>query len=194
MVKNTQGGNKAKSKAHKDFTPKHKNMNELFKTEGQEYAYVIDSFSNKNCRVMCFDKKQRDAIVRGKIEGRVKPKRGDILLVSLRSFQDSKCDVLLKYDLEDINFLINNSAITRSFAQSGGGATESTGIVFGESKKASIEEMMPTIDGEVDTTGELLDDMDLIPVRKALEPVKKPIEIPDENAVQLLNFEDIDNI
>jgi translation initiation factor 1A len=190
MVKNTQGGNKAKSKAHKDFTPKTKNMNELFKTEGQEYAYVIDSFSNKNCRVMCFDKKQRDAIVRGKIEGRVKPKRGDILLISLRSFQDSKCDVLLKYDLEDINFLLNNNAITRSFVQNGGGAVESTGIVFGETKKTDISDIMPEGE-EGDLTGELLDDMDLIPMKKPVEIKLQTIEIPEENGSMLLNIDDI---
>jgi len=190
MVKNTQGGNRAKSKAHKDFTPKTKNMNELFKTEGQEYGYVIESFSNKNSRIMCFDKKQRDGLMRGKIEGKVKLKKGDIVLVSLRNFQDSKCDVLLKYDLEDINFLLNNNAVTRSFVQNGGGAVESTGIIFGETKKTDIGDIMP-IGEEGDLTGELLDDMDLIPIKKPVEIKPKTIEIPEENGSMLLNIDDI---
>lgn len=195
MVKNTQGGNRAKSKAHKDFVPKTKNMNELFKIDGQEYGYVVESYSNKNSKIMCFDKKQRDGVMRGKIEGRVKLKKGDIVLVSLRGYQDSKCDILTKYDLEDINFLLNNNAFTRSFVQNGGGVTETTGVVFGETKKVELADILP--EGEIgDSTGDLLDDMDLIPVKKvepkAIEkPKEKPVEIIEENGSMLLNIDDI---
>lgn len=73
------------------------------KQAGQEYGKVQKLLGNSNCMIYCFDGKQRIGKICGKMKKRVWLKVDDIVLVSMRDFEDSdrKCDILLKYFPEE---------------------------------------------------------------------------------------------
>ncbi len=60
---------------------------------------------NGRCEVKCIDGITRLAIIRGNMRNKVWIKIGDFVLVGLRDFQDSKCDILLKYTQEEVRTL-----------------------------------------------------------------------------------------
>jgi translation initiation factor 1A len=76
-----------------------------YKDDGQEYADVLKMLGNGRCEVKCIDGITRLAIIRGNMRNKVWIKIGDFVLVGLRDFQDSKCDILLKYTQEEVRTL-----------------------------------------------------------------------------------------
>lgn len=84
----------------------------IMKEEGQEYAQVMKLLSNGRLETVCFDGKQRLCHIRGKLK-KVSIYQGDIILVSMREFQDSVADVIYKYSREELvklkDFLLNNN-------------------------------------------------------------------------------------
>merc|ERR1712000_486073 len=50
---------------------------------------------------MCFDGEKRLAHIRGKMRKKVWINQGDIVLLSLRDFQDDKADVIQKYSSDE---------------------------------------------------------------------------------------------
>ena len=68
------------------------------KEDGQEYAQITSCKGNCRFDVQCFDGKDRMAILCGKMRKRVFVNMKDIVLVSLRDFQDDKCDIIEKYE------------------------------------------------------------------------------------------------
>ncbi|KAI9302729.1 hypothetical protein BJ944DRAFT_289935 [Cunninghamella echinulata] len=74
------------------------NKRELdFKEEGQEYAQVVKMLGNGRLEAQCFDGVKRLAHIRGKMRKKVWINQGDIILLSLREYQDDKADVIQKY-------------------------------------------------------------------------------------------------
>ncbi|CAJ0631354.1 1663_t:CDS:2, partial [Entrophospora sp. SA101] len=73
----------------------------VFKEDGQEYAQVIKMLGNGRLEAQCFDGEKRLAHIRGKLRKKVWINQGDIILISLRDYQDSKADVILKYTTEE---------------------------------------------------------------------------------------------
>ncbi|KAF9976093.1 Translation initiation factor 1A [Actinomortierella ambigua] len=73
----------------------------VFKEDGQEYAQVTKMLGNGRVETMCFDNEKRLAHIRGKMRKKVWINQGDIILISLRDFQDDKADVILKYSTEE---------------------------------------------------------------------------------------------
>tara|TARA_B100000035_G_C20993196_1_gene551217 strand:+ start:342 stop:830 length:489 start_codon:yes stop_codon:yes gene_type:complete len=92
---NKKGGKKHKRNKKQDDTFE-KNLR--LKEEGQEYAQVTDCLGNCRFNVMCFDGKVRLATMCGTMRKRKFINQGDIVLVSLREWQDSKCDIIDNYD------------------------------------------------------------------------------------------------
>lgn len=83
-----------------------KNENEekrelTIKEEGQEYAQVVRMLGNGRLEAQCFDGATRLAHIRGKMRKKVWVNQGDIILLGLRDFQDSKADVILKYNADE---------------------------------------------------------------------------------------------
>lgn len=80
---------------------KNENDNEkrelVFKEEGQEYAQVVKMLGNGRLEAQCFDGARRLAHIRGKLRKKVWINQGDIILLSLRDYQDEKGDVIMKY-------------------------------------------------------------------------------------------------
>ncbi|KAJ1970264.1 Translation initiation factor 1A [Dimargaris xerosporica] len=73
----------------------------VFKEEGQEYAQVAKMLGNGYVEAQCFDGTKRLAHIRGKMRKKVWINQGDIILLSLRDYQDNKADIILKYNNEE---------------------------------------------------------------------------------------------
>ena len=92
---NTKGGKKHKrNKKQNDFVEKTLRLKE----EGQEYAQITKCLGNCRFTVMCFDGKERMATMCGGMRKRRFVNQNDIVLVSLREWQDEKCDIIDNYD------------------------------------------------------------------------------------------------
>jgi translation initiation factor 1A len=88
---------------------KNENDNEkrelTFKEDGQEYAQVLKMLGNGRLDAQCFDGTKRLAHIRGKLRKKVWINQGDIILLSLRDYQDDKGDVILKYSADEARSL-----------------------------------------------------------------------------------------
>ncbi|TBU62849.1 nucleic acid-binding protein, partial [Dichomitus squalens] len=73
----------------------------VFREDGQEYAQVTKMLGNGRLEAMCFDGEKRLAHIRGKMRKKVWINQGDIILLSLRDFQDDKADVIVKYTADE---------------------------------------------------------------------------------------------
>ena len=77
----------------------------VFREDGQEYAQVTKMLGNGRLEAMCFDGEKRLAHIRGKLRKKVWINQGDIILLSLRDYQDEKGDVILKYTADEARSL-----------------------------------------------------------------------------------------
>jgi translation initiation factor 1A len=77
----------------------------IFKEDGQEYAQVVKMLGNGRLEAKCFDGPIRLAHIRGKLRKKVWINQGDIILLSLRDYQDEKADVLMKYSADEARSL-----------------------------------------------------------------------------------------
>ena len=73
-----------------------------FATECQRYAIIKKKLGGRRAEVDCFDGKNR--LGRFRKRG-PRMNIGDIVLISLREFQDDKCDIIEKYSTEEIGNL-----------------------------------------------------------------------------------------
>ena len=91
----------------------------VFREDGQEYAQVTKMLGNGRLEAQCFDGEKRLAHIRGKMRKKVHIvfffirrlptphatqvwiNQGDIVLLSLRDFQDDKADVIVKYTADE---------------------------------------------------------------------------------------------
>lgn len=87
-----------------------------FKDDGQEYAQVTKMLGNGRCRVQCFDGIPRLARIRGAMRNKVWIHPSDFVLVGLREFQDDKCDILVKYTMEEARTLKSMGEIPEEVA------------------------------------------------------------------------------
>ncbi|GKB29975.1 eukaryotic translation initiation factor 1A, partial [Tanacetum coccineum] len=68
-----------------------------FKKEGQEYGQVLRMLGNGRCEVLCSDETTRLSHICGKLHKKVWISAGDIVLVCVRDYQDTKADVVHRY-------------------------------------------------------------------------------------------------
>jgi translation initiation factor 1A len=74
-------------------------------TRVTEYAQVLKMLGNGRLEALCFDGSKRLAHIRGKLRKKVWINQGDIILLSLRDYQDEKGDVILKYSADEARSL-----------------------------------------------------------------------------------------
>lgn len=86
----------------------------VFKEDGQEYAQVVKILGGLNIEVFCYDGSTRIAHIRGKMRKRNWIRIGDIILVSLRDFQDGHADVIHKYQYEEAKSLKNYGELPKN--------------------------------------------------------------------------------
>ncbi|CAH6421260.1 Translation initiation factor eIF-1A [uncultured virus] len=96
----------------------------------------------------CADGARRLAIVRGKMRKRVWVMCGDIVLVGLRSFQDEKCDIIHKYNNDEIRNLKAYNEIPESI-KINDVDTPQSGAAGGDDDLVSFRDDIPN-DDEVD--------------------------------------------
>eukprot|EP01027_Heterolobosea_sp_BB2_P027147 GEZU01042383.1.p1 GENE.GEZU01042383.1~~GEZU01042383.1.p1 ORF type:complete len:157 (+),score=37.09 GEZU01042383.1:56-472(+) len=103
MPKNKGKGGKNRRRGKND-NPVKKELE--VKEEGQMYAQVIKMLGNGRLEAYCFeDGKKRLGHIRGKMRKKVWVNQGDIVLLSLRDYQDDKADVISKYSADDARAL-----------------------------------------------------------------------------------------
>ena len=95
MGKGQNKGGK-KHKRNKNYNIENKALR--IKEEGQEYAQITNCKGNCRFDVICSDGKNRAAILCGSMRKRKYVQLNDIVLVSLRDFQDDVCDIIDNYD------------------------------------------------------------------------------------------------
>lgn len=94
MGKNIRGGKKSKKKKNQIV-----HTSEIReKEDGQEYAQIIKCCGNSRFDVLCFDGKERKATLCGTMRKRKFVNANQLVLVSLRDFEDAKCDIIDSYD------------------------------------------------------------------------------------------------
>lgn len=102
MPKNTgMGGNKRK-KGKKQTT---EDRELQYKEEEEEYGQVIRLLGDGRLEIQCCDGVKRIGHIRGKLKKRNWIGNGDIVLVSLREFENEKCDVVDKYTEDEVRKL-----------------------------------------------------------------------------------------
>lgn len=84
----------------------------------QEYAQVVKLLGNARLEAKCFKKKDgefssktRICLIRGKMRKRVWIATNDLILVSLREFDEDKGDVIHKYEENEIKKLIKQGEL-----------------------------------------------------------------------------------
>jgi len=93
-----KGGKKNKrAKGGAEFTKREL----IFKEDGQEYGQVMKALGNGRFDVQCMDGNKRLCHICGKMRKKIWVMVGDIILVSLRDFQDAKGDIILKYTSDE---------------------------------------------------------------------------------------------
>ena len=130
MPKNKGKGGKTRRRGKNDSVGFKREL--IMKDEGQEYAQVLRMLGNGRLEAFCFDGVKRLAHIRGKLQKKVWIAQGDIILISLRDYQDDKADVIYKYNNDEArnlkaqgelpdNIKINEGEVTIGEADDGEG-------------------------------------------------------------------------
>jgi len=102
MVKKNSGG--------KNFKKQKKNPNQtrdlIFREDEQVYARITKSLGDTRFKIQCLGTNEtKIGHVKGAFRKRVWMNLGDIILVSLRDFDKTKCDIIYKYTSDEANSL-----------------------------------------------------------------------------------------
>ncbi|KAJ1952081.1 Translation initiation factor 1A [Linderina pennispora] len=103
MPKNKGKGGKNRRRGKNDTENEKREL--VFREEGQEYAQVVKMLGSGRVEALGFDGTKRLAHIRGKMRKKVWINQGDIVLISLRDFQDDKADVIMKYSADEARAL-----------------------------------------------------------------------------------------
>src|ERR1700760_1332798 len=100
---------------------------------------------NGRLEAMCFDGSKRLAHIRGKLRKKVWINQGDIILLSLRDYQDEKGDVILKYSADEARSLkaygeLPDTAKINETDTYGDEGNEGIGFEFDEDRDSSGDE------------------------------------------------------
>lgn len=115
MTKGKGGKKKRRGKSDANFVTR-----ELIKSDGndQEYAQVVKLLGNARLEAKCFKKKNNEftsktriCLIRGKMRKRIWINSNDLILVSLREYDDEKGDVIHKYEENEIKKLVKKGEI-----------------------------------------------------------------------------------
>lgn len=103
MTKQRGPGGKGRRKAKSNAAAKTNEL--LFADDYSAYAYVRENNGSGHFRVLCADGAERMGVLRGRMRKRVWIRRGDIVLVTLREFEDAKADIVHKYNGPEVSRL-----------------------------------------------------------------------------------------
>ena len=89
----------------------------VFAEDMQEYAIIDKLLGDRRLNVTLIDGTTKLAIIPGRFRKRKWMKQGDLILVSAREFQDSKLDVIYKYNDDEKQKLQGYGEIPPSFGE-----------------------------------------------------------------------------
>ena len=130
-----------------------------FKDESEEYAQIIKILGDGRFQCKCADGIERIAHVRGKMRKRIWLANGDIILVSLREFENEKCDVVEKYKEKEVAKLKNagetpDSFVLPSGSEEGEKGTGDGDILFEEQEVVTEKKKEGSTGFEIDSESE----------------------------------------
>jgi len=85
--------------------------------DGQVYARVEAMLGNGRCSTIDEFGVERLAIIRGNMRSREWIHKKDIVLLSLRDFQDGKADIVYRYTDVEVSALVRRAQLDALFAQ-----------------------------------------------------------------------------
>ena len=156
---NIKGGKKHKRKKNQVVHEKTLRLKE----EGQEYAQISKCLGNCRFTVLCFDGKERMATMCGGMRKRRFVNVNDIVLVSLREWQDEKCDIIDNYDdnltrkMKDNGIIPDSIKLDSDKPHDSDSEDDNIGFVFSTDMPDSDEEDFIDSDNETDNKIDLDD-------------------------------------
>jgi translation initiation factor 1A len=147
MVVKKKKGIKKKKKVSSDEVERQL----VFKEFGQEYAQVTKLLGSCRVTANCIDGVSRLCHIRGNMRKKVWIAVDDIVLVSLREYEDNKCDIIYKFNLKEIKKLKNlgeipESLLTKEPGVAGVEDEENDVFEFGEESDNEEEKKNNTFD------------------------------------------------
>lgn len=107
---------KGAKKKNKNFQPAKRVL--IFKEDMQEYCKMTKMLGGLHIMVMLPDKSEVMAVIPGRFRKRCFMKVGDVLIVSMREYEESKCDVCYKYLEDEVRMLATYNEIPNFFLDS----------------------------------------------------------------------------
>lgn len=113
MPRNTKGGKgyKKGKKGGNEVTNIKRPI--IYKQSDEEYAIISKMLGNCRVSCSCLDGIERLGVIRGSFVKRVWITVGDVVLVSLREYQDDKCDIIHKYSEDDKQVLLKEGYLKK---------------------------------------------------------------------------------
>lgn len=111
MGKNTIGGKKHKRSKNITQPCNISRPLTLIDPDSEKYGYVMSAMGDCRMRCYCEDQKERIGIIRGNMRKRTYVSIGDIVILSMRSFQDDKADIRHIYNSDEVIQLTNYGEI-----------------------------------------------------------------------------------
>lgn len=115
MPKNIKGGKNHKK--GKNMVVNTTTRKIILKEHGTEYAILETNLGNCRFKCYCYDDKDRLAHIRGNMRKRTWLKKGDLVLVSIRDFEEGKCDIIHKYNELEREKLLRMGEIKKKIIQ-----------------------------------------------------------------------------
>lgn len=143
MPVNKKGGNKSKKQKNSTINPIERKLEFKDTDDNQEYAQIKKALGNSRFEAHFFDGKIRLAHApRSLKKTKCFVKVGDVVIVSLRTFQDTKCDILYIYNAKEIKQLKKLEEIPMDVSEdiNNEGVEIETGIDF-EDKEETVVPM-----------------------------------------------------
>ena len=100
-IKETMPNNRAQQRNRRRGSQERGRRELIYKEDGQQYAEVQKALGDGRFTVQCYDNISRIGKIRGKDHRRMWIGVGDLILISLRDFEDEKADIIHKYSTEE---------------------------------------------------------------------------------------------
>ena len=95
MTKKQKTTTKQQQRRHRDKMDSKRDL--IMKDDGQEYAQVVSKLGDSRLKLDCYDGIERTGRICGAMKKKVWIQVGELVLVSIRSFDDDKCDIIHRY-------------------------------------------------------------------------------------------------
>ena len=106
----------------------------LFKEDGQDYGLITNMLGNRRCYVKTYnDDIERIGVIRGNMKKSTsRVCNNDLVLISLRDFQDNKVDIIHVFKQDEVKSLIRYEEIDDKFINNGFDDEIDSQIVFSD--------------------------------------------------------------